>query len=384
MRILVLCVCLCLLGCKRNVYEQTDCIRIELPLKQKENKISLSEIVDSIRYIPLETKNECLIGNIDKILLTDENEYLIVDKEISSSIYLFDESGAFLNKIGNRGGASSEYVTIEDVSYCNGNVYVWDSSSRKILIYSKEGGFVSSFDFDYIAYSMVAISEDKFAFCCDYAPNRKLGKKDKYPSLIVYNKNKKEVFSYLFFDSTLSPYAYQATLNNLCNNNLYLPLNDTIYKITDAELKRKYVLCYTEGYVKNKKSYIEKSQTENITTDEAIESYNKDKFPHLITYFECGKIDVFFMRMCDYLYYGFYYPDSGIYRECSAMKEYPVVNDIDDIAMFSPRYSKENILYSLVEPSRLLESEVSLVELLRKKMRLQEDSNPVIVKMFMK
>lgn len=384
MRTLLLCVFLCLLGCGRKTSEPIDCLRIELPLKQEENKLNLSEIVDSIQYIPLETREECLIGSIDKILLTDENNYLIVDKEISSSIYLFDASGTFLNKIGNRGEANSEYTMMEDVSYYNGSVYVWDSASRKVVSYSEEGHFISSFGFDYVAYSMAAINENEFAFCCDYAPNRKLEKGGQYPSMMVYDKNKKDVCPYLFFDSTLSPYAFQATLNNLCNNNLYLPLNDTIYKVTDAGLERKYVLSYKESYMENKHRYIEKSQTGHVATDDAMKSYNEDRFPHLITYFECDKLDVFFMRMCDYLYYGFYYPDSGIYKECSAVKEYPVVNDIDGVASFSPRYSRGDVLYGLADPACLLDGKMDLLTSSSRKVDLQEDSNPVMVKMFVK
>lgn len=382
--IIFFCLCLCLFSCEQNVRNQTDCAKIQLPLGQKENRINLSEIADSIQYIPLETKDGCLIGNIDKILQTDENEYLIVDKEISASIFLFDKTGTFLHKIGNRGGAKGEYVTIEDVAYYKGNVYVWDSAGKKVLKYSKDNVFMSSFNFDYTAYSMAIINDNRFAFCCDYTPNHKLSKKDKYPSLIIYDIKNTEVSSYLYFDSTLSPYAYQSTLNNLYNNNLYLPLNDTIYKVTDAGLERKYALCYKDNYLKKKNAYSEKSKTENITTSDAIKSFNEDSFPHLITYFECDKLDILFMRMGDYLYYGFYYPASGKYRECSARKTNPVVNDIDDVAQFSPRYSKENILYSIIDPIRLLQSKMNEDSLCKRKVQLHEDSNPVIVRIFMK
>ena len=49
---------------------------INLKLYQKENIIRLSEIADSIHYISLETLDSCLIGAIDKILRTDNDDKL--------------------------------------------------------------------------------------------------------------------------------------------------------------------------------------------------------------------------------------------------------------------------------------------------------------------
>ena len=50
----------------------SDVVGVDLPLRQSEHVIKLSEVADSIRYVPLETTDSCLIGSMDKLLLTDE------------------------------------------------------------------------------------------------------------------------------------------------------------------------------------------------------------------------------------------------------------------------------------------------------------------------
>lgn len=114
-----------------------------------------------------------------------------------------------------------------------------------------------------------------------------------------------------------------------------------------------------------------------ISADEAEEAYQHGMYPHLITYFECDSVDVFFMRMSDYLYYGFYYSSRGYYRESSSERN-PVVNDIDEIAVFSPRCTRGNVIFSLVDPAKLLEHKNSFSK------EIAEDDNPIVVKMYMK
>lgn len=373
-----------LVGCGRVNQEKCDYACINLPLNREENILKLSEFVDSIQYVPLETQDECLIGSMDKLIPISNGCYLVVDKDVASTIYIFDQNGLFLRKIGNKGISKGEYVTISDVTCDNEHVYIWDSSSRKILKYSMEGEYISSLRFDYVAYSMSYVGEDKFAFCCDYVPNENLRTEDnKFPSLMILSENSGEVESDLFFESTISSFGYISTLNNLCNNDLYLPLNDTIYHVNNTGVERKYILKYDESYLENKNAYIERTKVKQISPTEASETID-DMYPHLITYFDCGGVDVFFMRMGDFLYYGFYYSDSGVYKEAAAEKKNPIVNDMDGVAIFSPRNSQNNMIFSIIEPIHFIEKQGLIQSLKDRNIILNEESNPVIVKMYMK
>ena len=172
---------------KELKYENGTIDVINLKLYQKENIIRLSEIADSIHYISLETSDSCLIGAIDKILRTDNSDIIVVDKDVASSIFVFNDEGRFKCRIGTRGLGMAEYIKIEDVTYGYGFIYVWDSVQKKVLKYSENGDFLDSYKFDYTAYSLCCINENLLSFCCDYTPNYSLykDKKLKKPCNVV-------------------------------------------------------------------------------------------------------------------------------------------------------------------------------------------------------
>ena len=127
----------------------------------------MSTLVDSIHYLPLATDDKYLIGNIDKLIVTDDFLY-IIDKNISFSIYCFNKKGEFVRKIGNRGASNKEYVSITDVNIYNEKIYIWDGSSRKLLIYKSNGNYINSISSDYAA-EAIAILNDSLARFLTYA-----------------------------------------------------------------------------------------------------------------------------------------------------------------------------------------------------------------------
>lgn len=61
-----------------------------------------STLYDTISYIKLETNPNCIIGVMDKLIFIN-NKFVIVDKSVAKSIFLFDSNGKFINKIGATG-----------------------------------------------------------------------------------------------------------------------------------------------------------------------------------------------------------------------------------------------------------------------------------------
>lgn len=216
----------------------------------------------------------------------------------------------------------AEYIKIEDVTYGYGFIYVWDSVQKKVLKYSENGDFLDSYKFDYTAYSLCCINENLLSFCCDYTPNYSLYKDKKYPSVIYFNTAENEIAGYLYFNEDVNNLAYTSTLNNLYDKNLYLPLNDTIYRLDADLISAKCILKYDDKYLLYKNEYIERSYTERMTVNDAEEACNKGKFPQLITYFSCDSVHLLFMRMNGFLYSGFYYPDTKEYKEASSLGKF--------------------------------------------------------------
>ena len=372
------CILFGMFSCSQSPKEsvENDWLEIPLSLEQREHVIGISDFVENIQYVVLETTSDCLLGNIDKMIITDDGDYVMVDMNKARSIYVFDENGNFKRKVGSYGQGPNEYVSLTDVSCYKDKVYVWDSAGKKILEYKLDNSFVNSYSFPYTAYSMTCVEEGKFAFGCDYVHNADLLSDNSYPSLMLFDALNKDVTPLLHFDRKVSSLGYMATLNNLCGNNFYLPLNDTIYYVGKDGLHHKRVLAYEDKYKERRDDYVNESKRRQLNSDDAMESFFKGEYPHLITYFSSGNFDLLFFRMKDYLYYGIYDSNTGVYKEASS-KKYPIRNDLDGVADFIPRLVKDDYIYTLTEPIYLLERASSLAE----KMGIEEDGNPIIVKM---
>ena len=71
----------------------------------KHMRVNLSDYVASLEYVPLETKQECLIDRNPKFYVLDE--YIVTIT--SQQCFLFDRSGKFIREIGRVGRGPDEY-----------------------------------------------------------------------------------------------------------------------------------------------------------------------------------------------------------------------------------------------------------------------------------
>src|SRR5690554_4220450 len=91
--------------------------------------VNISEIADTVEYIPLETMDESLVGKLQKNNIFFERGlfYLILE---SGEIALFDYSGLFIRRFGKLGRGPGEYIQIADldVDYVTGNIFIENMS----------------------------------------------------------------------------------------------------------------------------------------------------------------------------------------------------------------------------------------------------------------
>jgi len=112
------------------------------PRKLVENKITLSEIADDIRYIPLDNKYP--LGLIyDKIMVINNSIYL---SALNVGVLVFNKEGKLFRKIGTIGRGPGEYIHNFNfaVNEKTETIYVCDGGNI-IKIYSKTGDFLRSF-----------------------------------------------------------------------------------------------------------------------------------------------------------------------------------------------------------------------------------------------
>lgn len=78
-----------------NGPDKSDKVKsVELEVHFHEESVSMSEEFTDFRIIPLENRKECLLSNVCKMIVTDQNMYFW-DKGPSSQVLRFDLNGKF-------------------------------------------------------------------------------------------------------------------------------------------------------------------------------------------------------------------------------------------------------------------------------------------------
>lgn len=132
---------ICFTACSHSSNNEDDMILIDLEENVQEN-ILFSSFVDSISYIPLETKDECLIGKIRDVIISDS--IIFVLKGELNEVLLFDRAGRYLRKISHQGSGPGEYTLIGQIYY-NEKRRTLSVASFKIIEYDLYGNCVNEF-----------------------------------------------------------------------------------------------------------------------------------------------------------------------------------------------------------------------------------------------
>jgi len=102
-------------------------------------------IIENIESIPLETRNNSLIGQLTKGVIDKSGIYLLDFK--NQCLLNFDKRGKFIRKIGQRGKGPNEFLEVRDFCISNNNLYTLDY--KKILCYNLiDGDVIDSWSFN--------------------------------------------------------------------------------------------------------------------------------------------------------------------------------------------------------------------------------------------
>lgn len=99
-----------------------EIINIESGMKNPGNMF-LSDIAYDIQYIPLETNESNLIGNINKIKFNDK--HIFVQDANPPTLHVFDKNGKYIRKIGKYGRGPNEYNFLNDFAFSKIKPKVW-------------------------------------------------------------------------------------------------------------------------------------------------------------------------------------------------------------------------------------------------------------------
>lgn len=93
--------------------------------------------VNGIEFIPLETTDSSLVGEVNGLVVTNDKIFVNSNRE---EILCFDICGKFLYRVGRIGRAPGEYISPYSISVCDNVGYVLCQETGKVLCYDVTSG----------------------------------------------------------------------------------------------------------------------------------------------------------------------------------------------------------------------------------------------------
>ncbi len=206
-----------------------------------------SQIFDSVKFIPLETTNESLFGEINQLEITDK--YFIITDFDTWCVLIFDKNGKFHAKIKKR--SENEYfdsITIDRQA----NEIIMPAGNDKILIYDFDGKFIIERKRPLDAARLFYFTTQSIA----YHINRPLkwDKKDNRKYDLVYSDGFNHVTKELLpYNSKYQQYEYNLPNTVFSDNNdgtcfFTFPYDYTAIQLNDTGIIHRYKFIFPQKY----------------------------------------------------------------------------------------------------------------------------------------
>jgi hypothetical protein len=236
-----------LFGCTSS---QFDLVKEDLTvIDVKPNFDGNMDFLGDTTFIPLEFCEDCIIGNITKVLKT-ENGFIISDKSLAKQIFKFDNQGKFEFRIGTQGDGLGNYVLPFDISLIpsTNKLAVLDQNQSKILFFDlKNGDFIEEIRINFQAKSFFFIDSVTIALHLD--GNFSGLEKDRLGGILDLTNNEytfKGVNDFTKTDQNLTGGDfYEAGGRVLFTKSL----NDTVYSVSNYGFFPKYFFDFGEKSV---------------------------------------------------------------------------------------------------------------------------------------
>ncbi len=228
--ILILNICFFTYACNKKQVINNDKIDLEFAVNDWKKQTTLPlDIVNEIKFIPLETIKDNLIGNIDKIVFNEEN-ICILDSKYRQDILIFERTGKFVKKIGNVGHGAGEYLRLTDfnVDKHNNQVIILDDQVHKLIFFNLENeAYIRDYKLNFWASNFIILNEQTFLF---YSKEQ-LSKEQYLLAQLNIKNNKCKWF--VKKNEQLPNVSTRFSLFQSNNNYFTTFLNDVVYKVND-------------------------------------------------------------------------------------------------------------------------------------------------------
>lgn len=240
--LIILSTVICLLSCNKQdnkiSTEYSSSISFDI---NKANKIcNFSDICKNVTFIELETKDESIIGNIDKLHIANNNIYI----KDGNKLNVFGINGTFLFCLNKRGAAPNEYIEISDFSITdNGEIVISDALSKKIIFYNNKGNYITHKIFNFYIEDIAVLNDSLYIIDCNDNKNEQL---------VIWNKNiDKIIYKYFEYENRFI-LPLQQTFCNIDKKIYYqIPLSNELYSFNkNGKINQKISLDFNDYNIK--------------------------------------------------------------------------------------------------------------------------------------
>ncbi|WP_075351702.1 6-bladed beta-propeller [Algoriphagus marinus] len=192
------------------IYSESDPVVLNLDENQIDAKIKLSDLMTDYRLLSLKNWDGGVVGDIDKILLSDSLVF-ILDQYTYNSLQIFDlftgeQVGQFIPT--GEGPGEMKSISEFDLDEANRRILIYDNSLAKVLSFSFEGDFLSEKRLPLRAHSFKIFPGNQLFFSSFNNGNGHLGKTAESDIFLLdSNFIIRSTFKYPKIDQMLSNYV---------------------------------------------------------------------------------------------------------------------------------------------------------------------------------
>lgn len=224
---------------KKNV------IKLELA-KFKGKELVFTDILEGVELIPLETNEDYLIGEIDKIQIYN-GFYFILDKRSAKSLFVFDENGKFKYSIKSQGKGPLEFIRPYDftIDFDSNQLVIFDGKLSKLVFYEIGSGKPLKekrlyYRFHNIAYSGKGV----FCFSSHGDNNSHLSSIDKYLLYMTDSTFKLKNKFLLEKRKSNNNYYLRNDLTQISGVNYAPRFKNKVFKVKDSTIYELYDISF--------------------------------------------------------------------------------------------------------------------------------------------
>ena len=222
-------------SCIRSANKNSSIEGININVGSIKQKWYPNDLIKEKEYLKLQTNKECLISGIDKLIIRN-NQIYILDR-ISNSVFVFNTKGKYIKKYYHYGKGPGELINLHDFDLSKDGKYIYfmDITQRKICKYSINDELIKNVKLDFNTFSFACIDENTLIF---YQNKRRNSKRKYQYNLVIWDFKKEDVINGFLPIKEPRPVIIGKSALYYSNRQLYyLPFSaSSVYMINKQQL----------------------------------------------------------------------------------------------------------------------------------------------------